>query len=751
MKKGTKAMKKGVGIISLIIAIILIALLGFVTVVGLGEKGSGAVKNMNLGLELNGGVSVTYQVKGDKLSKDDMRDTVARLQRRAKQYKAKTTIYRENKNRIRIEVSGENAREVAEKVIQPGALYFIREKSSEGSENYSLNDSGVYELGRSIEELKENGSIVLTAADISDAQVVSLEESSGNVNNTVRLSFTEEGTEKLRQVTKAAYEAQETMGIYYDGELISVPSVNAEIKGGEAQIAGKLTWKQADDLAASIRGGLAGLEMEELSVHSYGVQAGKDTIDTALKAGGLGLIVAFLFMCILLRIQGLAAGAALLINTGLNLILINTFNIALTLPGIVAILLGIGLAADANVTVFAGVREQRAQGKPVPEALKDGFQKAASNLFDRNIIVLIAAGALWVKGGDNVRGFAQILIVSIVVSLFTTLVVTRQLISSLYAIGFQNEKLYGRIKARRKPVRVFKNRKIFFIIPITLILVGFVIMGVNVAQGRKALGYSIELNGGTITTVNFHKNYSFEEIGQQAVPLIEKLTGKDSVNVKKVKNTNQVVFRTRVLTLDERKEISKAMADNFQVKEDEITSETISPAVSSEVKQDGTVAVLIFTACVLLYIWFRLRDIRFVICTLVTLLHNVLLVLAFDAFFRMPADSLFSACMLIIAGFSINASTVIFDRVRDEMKARKEGDRLPALVNRSIAGSVMRNLCTSLIMFIIFISLYILSTGFMKATALLMAVGIICVIYSAVYIAAPLWYQTRVKQRYAKE
>ena len=745
-------MKKSGGIISLIVITILIALLGFAAAAGFGKSDLGAVKNMNLGLDLKGGVSITYQVKGEKLSREDMKDTIVRLQRRAREYNAEASVYQDGNNRICIEIPGiEDAGEAAAKVIQPGALYFIREKDSEGRENYSLNASEKYELNKTVKELQEEGSIFLTAGQIADAQAIAIELDSGDVNNTVRLFFTEEGAETLRQVTKAAYEAKETVAIYYDSELISVPSVNAEVKRGEAQIAGNLTWKQTEELAASIRGSISGLELEELSFHSFGRQIGEDAISMGLKAGAAGLAIVILFMCLVFRLQGLASGISILAYTGLTFILINTFGVVLTLPGIAGIILGMGMSADANVMVFAGIKQERAEGKPIIEALSSGFQRARPALLDRNIVIFIAAAVLWLKGGDTVKAFAQVLVISIIISLFTTLVITRRVVYALYVIGFQDKKFYGRIKVQRKSFNFLGKKRVLFGIPITLALIGFVIMGINGSHGADALNYGVEFRGGTCTAVTFDKNYSFEEIGKNIVPLIENITGDNNVHVQKTEDTKRVVFRTKLLTLDERKAFNKAMADNFQVKEDQITSENISPVTSSEIRHNVVITVLIFTACMLLYVWFRLRDIRFVICTGLTLLHNILLVLAFCAVSRISADSMFIACMLIIAGCSINAAIIIFERIREEMKARREGEKFPVLVNRCIAGTVGRNFYTSIVILITMAALYILGADSMKAISLLLMVGVICVIYSSMCITAPLWYESRVKRDIVKK
>ena len=734
-------MKKSKGVISLILTVVLIALLGFTTIVGFGKTGSGAAKNIKLGLDLEGGVSITYQVKGDKPSQSDMDDTIYKLQRRVEQYSTEATVYQEGDDRISIEIPGvKDANKILDELGQPGSLYFIREKDSEGNANYSLDSSGKYKLDKTIEELQEDGSIVLNGTDVKNAQAATTQDDLKNKENIVQLSFTKEGTEKFAAATKAALAAKETIAIYYDGELISVPSVNSEIKDGEAQISGSMSFEEADKLASTIRIGGLSLELEELRSNVVGAQLGEEAISTSLKAGAIGLAIVFIFMCVVYLLPGLAASIALIIYTGLILVLLNAFDITLTLPGIAGIILGIGMAVDANVIIFARVREELTSGKSVRASLNAGFHKAMSAILDGNITTLIAAAVLWLKGSGTVKGFAQTLALGIVVSMFTALVITRLIVYAFYAVGIHNEKVYGRVKAERKPIDFLGKRKVFFGISIALVLVGFVFMGINGGQGKGVLNYSLEFKGGTSTNVTFDQEYSLEEIDQNIIPLIEDATGDNNVQVQKVEGTNQVIFKTQTLELDKREAFNKAMVDNFKVNEDEITTENISSTVSSEMRQDAVIAVLIATICMLLYIWFRFKDIRFATSAVLALLHDVLVVLTFYVIARVSVGNTFIACMLTIVGYSINATIVIFDRIREEMKTKKRGEDLAVLVNRCITRTLTRSIYTSLTTFVMVAVLYIMGVSSIKEFALPLMVGIVCGAYSSVCVTGALWY-----------
>ena len=745
-------MKKRKGILSLIVIVALMALLGVTTTIGLGKGHSGAAKNINLGLDLEGGVSITYQVKGDTPSDEDMADTIYKLQKRVEQYSTEASVYQEGDNRISIEIPGvTDANKILDELGQPGSLYFIAQTGSDGSENYTrvgtTGDAGTdFQLNKTIEELQEDGSIVLTGSDVKTATAGAYTDSTtGSKENVVDLEFTKEGTEKFAAATKVAKEAGQSIGIYYDGAFVSVPNVKAVISDGRAQISGSMSYEEADQLASTIRIGGLNLELEELRSNVVGAQLGEEAISSSLKAGAIGLAIVFVFMCCVYLLPGFAAGLALLIYTGLVLVALNAFDITLTLPGIAGIILGIGMAVDANVIIFARVKEELSSGKSVKVSLNAGFQKAMSAILDGNITTLIAAAVLWLRGSGTVKGFAQTLALGIVLSMFTALVITKVIVYSFYAIGIRNPKVYGRVKEERKPINFLGKKKIFFTISIALIVLGFVAIGVNEGKGNGALNYSLEFMGGTSSTVTFDKDYTLEEIDQNIVPLIEDAVGDKNVQVQKVQDSNQVIFKTQTLNLEKREAFNKVMADNFGVAENEIATENISSTVSSEMRRDAIVAVIIATICMLLYIWFRFKDVRFATSAVLALLHDVLIVLGFYAIARVSVGNTFIACMLTIVGYSINATIVIFDRIREELKTKKRGTQLDELVNKCITLTLTRSVYTSFTTFVMVAVLYIMGVSSIREFALPLMVGIICGAYSSVCITGALWYVMKTK------
>lgn len=739
-------MKKKQGILVLVLTVVLIGLLAFTSAVGFGPTGTGAARNIKTGLDLSGGVSITYQAKGNP-SAEDMEDTKYKLQQRVEQYSEESQVYLEGDDRISIEIPGEtDANTILEELGTPGSLYFIAQTDADGNENYSLTGTGRtgYSLNKDIEELIENGSVVMSGDDVADAQgVVTQQQATGAAEYVVTMSLTDEGTEKFAEATRKAAENNESIGIYYDGDFVSVPNVLNEITDGNAQITGMESIEEAQNLASTIRIGALSVELEELSSEVVGAQLGQEAITTSLIAGAVGLALVIIFMIAVYRIPGLAAGLSLIIYTGLMLVMLNAFDLTLTLPGIAGIVLSIGMAVDANVIIYARIREEIAVGRSVRNSIKIGFQKALSAILDGNITTLIAAAVLGLMGTGSVRGFAMTLALGIVLSMFTALVVSRLIVNALFAIGVRDEKFYGRQK-ERKTFDFVGRKKIFFTISIILILVGPVAMGICHVKDGKALNYSLEFMGGTSTTVPFNEEMTLDDLDNKVNPVVQEVTGDANIQMQKVVGSNDVKIKTRELSVAEREELNQLMTDEFGVDASKITAQNISSTISGEMRRDAAVAVIIATACMLIYIWFRFKDIRFASSAVLALVHDVLVVLAFYAVSRISVGNTFIACMLTIVGYSINATIVIFDRIRENLRVSKKED-LAEVVNRSITQTLTRSIYTSLTTFITIFVLFVMGVSAIREFALPIMTGIVCGAYSSVCITGPLWYVMRTK------
>lgn len=709
-------MKKNKGILSLILTAVVIVLLGYTVLIGVGPTKTGAMENIKLGLDLAGGVSITYQVKGDTPSDEEMSDTIYKLQKRVEQYSTEASVYQEGDDRINIEIPGvSDANAILDELGKPGSLEFQT----------------------------QDGETVITGSDVETASAKSGQDSMGNNEYSVELVLTDEGSEKFAEATSA--NIGNPISIIYDGETISSPTVESAITGGTAYITGNFTYEEADNLASTIRIGGLKLELEELRSNVVGAQLGEQAVATSLKAGAIGLAIVFVFMMCVYYLPGLASGLALLIYTELVLLILNAFNITLTLSGIAGIILSIGMAVDANVIIFARVREEMCRGKSVKNSLKTGFQKAMSAIVDGNVTTLIAAAVLWFKGSGTVKGFAQTLAIGIIVSMFTALVITRLIIYAFYAVGLRSEKLYYRPKKEREPVDFLGKKRWFFTFSLGIMAAGFIVMGIHVSKEEGAFAYSLEFEGGTSTTATFDQDYTIDEIDEKIVPVVEKVTGDKNVQTQKVEGTNQIIIKTVTLELDQREALNQALADNFNVDVNEITAENISSTVSNEMRQDAVVAVIIAAIFMLLYIWFRFKDLRFATSAVLALIHDVIIVVLFYAVARISVGNTFIACMLTIVGYSINATIIIFDRIREELHYQTRATDLKALVNRSITQTLTRSIYTTLTTFIMVAVLYVMGVSSIKEFALPLMVGILWGAYSSVCITGALWYVMKTK------
>ena len=744
-------MKKSRGVLVLITTVLLTAFLVFTAAVGIGPTGTGAAKHIKTGLDLSGGVSITYETSKESPSEDEMKDTVYKLQKRVEQYSTEAQVYQEGANRIIVEIPGvTDANKILEELGKPGSLYFIAHKDADGNENYTLNtQTGQYELAKTLEEIEADGGIVLKGTDVKDAKAAVSQDDLKNNMHVVSLSLTKDGTKKFADATKAAVDAgKDTIGIYYDGVFVSVPQVKVVIDNGSAQITGMADAQEAENLASTIRIGGLKLELSELRSSVVAAQLGEEAISTSLVAAGIGLALIILFMIFVYRIPGLASGIALIIYVCLDLIALNAFDLTLTLQGIAGIILSIGMAVDANVIIYARIQEEIAAGRSVRNALQSGFKKAFSAIFDGNITTLIAAFVLNWMGSGTVKGFAQTLALGIALSMFTALVVSRLLIFAVYAVGVRNEKFYG-MRKERKPIQFLQKRKVFFLISILLILSAPVAMLVFKGTSGEALKYSLEFKGGTSTNVTFEDDMSIADIDSKVTPLVEKVTGDKNVQATKVVGSNQVIIKTVTLDVEKREALNNALVDEFGVNADEITSESISSTVSSEMRADAVKAVVVATVLMLLYIWFRFKDIRFASSAVIALLHDVFVVLAFYAVARVSVGNTFIACMLTIVGYSINATIVIFDRIRENMAGSRKKEDLETLVNASITQTLTRSIYTSLTTFIMVFLLFVMGVSSIREFALPLMVGIVCGGYSSVCITGALWYvmKTKIKSR----
>ena len=694
--------KERKSILSLMLLILAVIGFGYLTYVSLPK--------IKLGLDLAGGVSITYKAKEANPSDTDMDDTVYKLQQRVEGYSTEAEVYREGNDRINIDIPGvSDANKILEELGKPGSLVFI---------DY------------------ESGQQVITGDQVKGAEAVTSKENSKTVYY-VKLTLTDDGAKAFAEATTRL--VGKNIAIIYDNTVVSNPVVQVPITNGEATITGMETAEKAEQLASTIRIGSLKTELVELRSNVVGAKLGQEAISTSLKAAAIGFAILIVFMLIVYAVPGLASVLGLTLYVELVVCLLAAFKLTLTLPGIAGIVLSIGMAVDANVIIFTRIKEEIGGGKSVDAAIKAGFSKALSAIIDGNITTIIAAIVLFALGSGTVKGFATTLGLGIVVSMFTALFITRTALNSFYVLGAKNAKLYGS-KKEGKVIDFLSKRYLFMGASVLVIIAGIVSVGMNEMKTGSKFNYGIDFKGGTSTNVTFNENLSLEDISARVVPVVETVTHEAGTQTQKVEGTNEVIIKTRELSLEERDALNNALVQSFGVDAEKITAENISAAVSTEMKKDAIWATVWATLLMLIYIFIRFKKLSFALGSVLALVHDVLILVTCYAIARWSVGSTFIACILTIVGYSINATIVIFDRMRENLGNMKKNTTKEEIVNLSITQTLSRSINASLTTFIMVLVLYIMGVSSIREFALPIMVGIVVGTYSSVCLAASIWY-----------
>lgn len=726
-------------VINLIIFFLLLAGGIYMAIAGVGKNESGKTANVPLGLDLQGGLSVTYEIQDEKPTSDEIKATVDKLQRRVDEYSSEGEVYQEGDDRITVEIplntEKVDAHDVLDQLGQPGQLLFL------DSENYTIwqqnqnnGTSDAYEA-------------VLTGSDIKNAQA-GVDDSGTVKDYVVQLQFTEEGAQKFATATAA--NIGKPIYIIYDGKVASAPTVQSAITDGNAVINKISNYDEAENLAATIKIGALPLELRQIQYNIVGAKLGQKAVSTSLIAGAIGFGLVCILMIILYRFPGVIASLALTGYVVLMLLILSIRHITLTLPGIAGIILSIGMAVDANVIIFTRIREEISAGSGVRAAVKAGFSKALSAILDGNITTLIATVVLMILGSGSIKGFAVTLMLGIVLSMFTALFVTKMLLNSFLELGVQNPKMYG--KAKEPKIHGYvKNFKICGIASLIVIIAGLAFLGVNHSRIGKSLNYSLEFTGGTSTTATFAEDdvYTLERAESEVAPAIAEAVGIDAgtIQIQTVEGNNQVIFKTSELTEEQSAKIDDLLKSQF--KATEVDNQSISSTISGEMKKDAIVAIAVSSVLMLLYIAFRFSDVKFGVSAVLALVHDVLVVFAAYSIGTLSVGNTFIACMLTIVGYSINATIIIFDRIRENMRTQDSKESLEELVNKSIGQTFTRTIYTSLTTFIMVFVLFVMGVTSLKEFTFTLMLGIVCGAYSSVCITGPLWYT--MKKKFSKK
>ncbi len=744
-------MRKNKAIAIILAVVVLLAGLGVYGMNVLNATTSKGDKSIVLGLDLSGGVSITYQIVTENPTQTDINDTIAKLEERAENYSTEYAVYQVGEDRITVEIPGVfDANAVLEELGSPGALYFITAKNADGKANYTYDSTSEedvpYKLNFELEELIENGSVILTGNDVKSAEAGYQQDQYGANVPVVSLIFTDDAAKIFGEATTEAAADGDTIAIYYDDHFISVPVVEEAITNGQCIISGSNEYAEAEELATFIRVGAISLKLEELESNVVGAQLGSQALTTSIQAAGIGMLLIMIFMIAMYRLPGVVAAIALAIYTFGTISFVQLFEITLTLPGIAGIILGIGMAVDANVVTFARIKEEIAAGTTVSMSIKNGYKKAMSAIVDGNVTTFIAAVVLMILGSGTVKGFAYTLMISIIMSMVTALVIAKYLLQAFYAIGFKDKKFYGAAK-KIKTIDFLKHRVIYFAISIAIIVAGVAGMAYYSATSGNAFNYGIEFAGGTSTTADFGKEYSIDEIEKEIIPHVSEITGDSAVQATTVDESTNIVLKTKTLSLEEREALNAMLVKEFGVDEDTITSQSISSTVSGEMRQSAIIAVVVACLFMLIYIRLRFKDLRFATSAILALVHDVLIVLTAYILLQITVGNTLIACVLTVVGYSINNTIVVFDRIRENMSTMKKQtpETWYEVANRSLTQTLTRSMYTSFTTLVMVVLLFIMGVPAIKEFALPLMVGMLAGTYSSLLIATQLWYEMKVR------
>ncbi len=724
------------GFLQILLILLVTAAMGVVAYVGIGQGHALSAKNIRLGLDLAGGVSVTYEATKENPTAREMNDTVYKMQKRVENESTEASVYQEGSNRVTVDVPDvDDPQAVLDKLGKAGSLEFVM-----------LSDCTIDETTKEATYDKEK--VLLDGSMISDAEATTQQQSSGANENVVKITFTGKGAKKFGEVTSENVGAN--LSIIYDGKEVSSPQIQTAITDGVAIVSGSFEkFSDAEDMAATLRIGALPLELKNIRSNIVGAKLGITSLETSLIAGVIGLILVILFMIVMYRIPGVAASLALALYVAATLLALNGLNVTLTLPGIAGVILAIGMAVDANCIIFTRIREEIATGKTVRSSIKIGFEKALSAIIDGNVTTLIAAVVLYIKGSGTVMGFAQTLAIGIILSMFTAIFITRWLLYGFVALGLDDAKWFGTQK-ERKSINFVGNFKKYVVI--SSILFALCIGGLifNKVQSGQILNYSLDFMGGSSTSITFDEGAegfdgsgnASDEFKNEVTEAVKQSAGLSDAEISDVAGERTLIVRTTDLTEDQQKQVVADLGTKYNVAKENIEIETISASVSNEMKTDAVIAVVIAAICMLIYIWIRFKNLAFGASSVIALIHDVIVVLMVYAVGSafISVGSTFIACMLTIVGYSINATIVVFDRVRENRKTAGSRAEVANVVNESITQTLSRSINTSITTLIMVVVLAVLGVDSVRQFAIPLIAGIVSGCYSSICLAGTIWF-----------
>ena len=566
----------------------------------------------------------------------------------------------------------------------------------------------------------------------------------------VQVQFTSEGQKKFAEATgniAARTDGTNIMAIVMDNQVISSPSVSSQIDSDSCVISGSFTRDSASELADLINAGQIPFSLKQVELRSVGPQLGADAMRTSLIAGAIGIVLVMLFMLIVYRIPGLVASIALCFYMVLEALIFSLVRVNLSLPGIAGIILSIGMAVDATVIIFERVKEELKNGKTVKSAIDSGFKRAFTAILDSNITTLIACAVLFFLGTGTIVGFATTLGIGVIVSMFTALTVTHFLLNRMVDFRIRNPKAYGLRdrEAGKQRFAILKNFKIFGGISALLVVTGLVAL-ILLPFGKNLFNLSIDFAGGTEMEFNMHTEVT-QDVQTEVSGLFKDATGVDASSVTSSGDGNEdVLIRSTSITSEQRAAVIDKMLEKYSLADTDILNNNdVSASIGSDLQRSAVICSVLAIVLMMLYITFRF-EMTSGMAAVCCLMHDLLIMLSVYVWLQIPLDSNFIAAALTILGYSINASIIVFDRVRENLRTARRED-FASVAERSVWQTMGRTINTTLTTLFTIGMVFILGVPSLKQFTLPLIVGILAGGWSSVLLSCSLWNVFRKKFR----
>lgn len=686
---------------------------------------------IRLGLDLVGGSRIVYEAEiPDGYNQANLADDMNSVQKVIRQRLTdkgftEATVTLTGDNRVTVEIPQiTNPEEAVQTLGTTAQLTFI---DADGKEWLTGSDikKATYGYGRP------------TGNEVTDVHYV-------------QVQFTSEGQKKFAEATgniAARTDGTNIMAIVMDNQVISSPSVSSQIDSDSCVISGSFTRDSASELADLINAGQIPFSLKQVELRSVGPQLGADAMRTSLIAGAIGIVLVMLFMLIVYRIPGLVASIALCFYMVIEALIFSLVRVNLSLPGIAGIILSIGMAVDANVIIFERVKEELKNGKTVKSAIDSGFKRAFTAILDSNITTLIACAVLFFLGTGTIVGFATTLGIGVIVSMFTALTVTHFLLNRMVDFRIRNPKAYGLRdrEAGKQRFAILKNFKIFGGISALLVVTGLVAL-ILLPFGKNLFNLSIDFAGGTEMEFNMHTEVT-QDVQTEVSGLFKDATGVDASSVTSSGDGNEdVLIRSTSITSEQRAAVIDKMLEKYSLADTDILNNNdVSASVGSDLQRSAVICSVLAIVLMMLYITFRF-EMTSGMAAVCCLMHDLLIMLSVYVWLQIPLDSNFIAAALTILGYSINASIIVFDRVRENLRTARRED-FASVAERSVWQTMGRTINTTLTTLFTIGMVFILGVPSLKQFTLPLIVGILAGGWSSVLLSCSLWNVFRKKFR----